>query len=421
MRLATFADIHAAVRPYWFGVAARHRYGLEHMHTLMEYLGNPQDRLRVVHVAGTSGKTSTAYYAAALLRAAGKKVGLTVSPHVDEVNERVQINLTPLAEPMFAERFGEYLELVQASGVTPNYSELFVAFALWEFAAQGVDYAVVEVGVGGLLDSTNVTTREDKVCIITDIGFDHMHLLGAILPEIAAQKAGIIQLHNAVFCYDQAAEVTEVIRRQAAIKQADLHVLTAVPGAVLYSFLPLFQLRNFGLAYSAFQYIAERDGLPMLAPAAVAAAARTVIPARMEVYELHGKTLIIDAAHNEQKFQGLCKSVRARYGKQPIAALVRLGIENDDARMVGSCAVLAENVQHTIITKAVDDDDPERVAAVCSAAGCESIEVIADPQAAFTALLGRSEPIVIVAGSFLLLNHIRPLVAAATKGEDALK
>src|SRR5690606_15495213 len=117
----------------------KYTHSLDHMYELMECLGDPHKRLRVVHVAGTSGKTSTAYYTAALLKEAGFKVGLTVSPHAKEVNERVQIGLVPLPEAEFCERFNKFLEVIKHCRVVPGYFEMWVAFAIWEFAARGVD------------------------------------------------------------------------------------------------------------------------------------------------------------------------------------------------------------------------------------------------------------------------------------------
>ncbi|HSX29559.1 MAG TPA: Mur ligase family protein [Candidatus Saccharimonadales bacterium] len=377
------------------------------MYRLLEHLGNPHQNLTVVHVAGTSGKTSTAYYTAALLQGAGKRVGLTISPHVDEVNERVQIDLSPMPEAKFAARFAIFLKLVASSGVMPNYFELFLAFALWEFAAQQVDYAVVEVGIGGLLDSSNVFDDPRKVCIITDIGYDHMNVLGSTLPEIAAQKTGIIQLHNPVFCYRQEPAVTTAIEHQAATKQADLHTLTRVPAMAMLPTLPLFQQRNFGLALTAVRYIAERDQLRMPEGRHLETVARTYIPARMETHTIDGKTVILDAAHNPQKFEALLASLHAQYGDTPVAALVRLGPHLDGRRAAGSAKQLVHGVQHVIVTSLPSDEGVD-------AAGYESFEVIADARSAFTALLKRPEPILVVAGSFYVLNHIRPLVRGRT-------
>jgi dihydrofolate synthase/folylpolyglutamate synthase len=170
MHLTNLAEAERALEAYWPSQVSKHQNNLDPVRKLLRAAGNPQNTLRVVHVAGTSGKTSTAYYVAALLKAAGKKVGLAVSPHVDNLNERVQLDLSPLPEAEFCAELGKYLELVKQTGVVLNHFELLYAFAYLQFARLGVDYAVVEVGVGGLLDATNTVDRDDKVCVITDIG-----------------------------------------------------------------------------------------------------------------------------------------------------------------------------------------------------------------------------------------------------------
>ena len=194
MTIRNLSEANAALLPY---VSQTPRMTgddlkLERVMKLMDVLGNPQDKLPVIHIAGTSGKTSTGYYMAALLKAGGKKAGLTISPHIDSVNERVQIGGSPLPEAEFCSELGNFLEIIRGAGQSPSYFELLYAFALWVFVRRGVDYAVVETGLGGLLDATNVTGRADKVCIITDIGFDHEYVLGSGLAQIAAQKIGIV-------------------------------------------------------------------------------------------------------------------------------------------------------------------------------------------------------------------------------------
>lgn len=114
---------------------------LDRMRPLMTAVGNPQKRLKIIHIAGTSGKTSTAYYISSLLTAAGKKTGLTVSPHVDSVLERVQIDTKILTEKEFASALSEFMTLVENSKLQPTYFELLVAFAYWYFEKTGVDYA----------------------------------------------------------------------------------------------------------------------------------------------------------------------------------------------------------------------------------------------------------------------------------------
>lgn len=414
--ISSFADVHRVIEGFPRSSKSA-AYSLGPMRELLAFLGNPERQFKVVHVAGTSGKTSTAYYTAALLAGTGKKVGLTVSPHIDEVNERVQIGLVPLPEAEFCRRFSDFLERIKDCRVVPNYFELFIAFAFWEFAARRVDYAVVEVGIGGLIDSTNVFDDPEKVCIITDIGFDHTRLLGNTLPEIAAQKAGVIHLRNAVFCRQQADEVIDVIRSQARKQQADLHILTTDELGPEFDFLPLFQRRNFGLSLAAARYVAERDGLS-LDDEIVAKAARAFIPARMEIEKLHGRTVILDIAHNPQKLHALLESVHARYPGQPVAALVRM--PSREGRMVRTTASLKEvtkGLDYIILTSLAEEGDPPdttfdeaRLAAVCREAGFDAYQFVPDPRQAMDTLLARPEPVLLVTGSTFLLNHIRPLL-----------
>lgn len=415
--MKTFDEANEALRKFWPDLLSRkHVYTLETITRLLDYVGNPQDKLKVVHVAGTSGKTSTTYYAAALLQAAGKKVGLTVSPHVDEINERVQINMVPLAEDVFCGELTEFMKLVTKSGVDASYFEILVAFAYWEFVRQGMEYAAVEVGLGGLVDGTNVITRRDKVCVITDIGLDHINILGTTLGEIAEHKAGIIQLHNGVFCYQQDQSVMDQINARAKQKQADLHVLG--PDAVLSDMksLPLFQQRNLGLARQAVNYALHQQGEPELTDEMVAQAAKTYIPARMEEVQYKGKTIIIDGAHNGQKLHALSESVRSKYPGQSIAAVVSF-VSQRSYRLEDSAEELTALLDHVIITsfKSAQDGphgsvDAEELRQIFTAHGAKSIEVAPDPAAALQLLLARPEPILMIAGSFYLLNHIRPLL-----------
>jgi dihydrofolate synthase/folylpolyglutamate synthase len=408
--IRNFDDVHTALRAFYRKDTT---YTLDRMYKLMEYLGNPQDKLQIVHVAGTSGKTSTAYYVAALLQAAGLEVGLTVSPHVDEVNERVQINLIPLAEADFCTSLEKFIALVGASGITPSYFELMVAFAFYEFAERNVDYAVIEVGLGGLLDGTNVIGRADKVCIITDIGLDHTEVLGNTLGEIATQKAGIIQPNNQVYMYEQSSEIMAAVRTVVDEQHAVLHTIhEIVPPEVVD--LPAFQQRNFGLAKITAQYVLELNKRAVLGPIQLQQAAATHIPARMEVLQYDDKTIIIDGAHNAQKLASLLASMQAKYPNQPIAALVGF-VDGDRFRLERSLDVVIQEVTSLLVTSFYTEKDypkhsfsADEVADYCRQKGYTAVSSIPNAQEALTALLQLPEPLLLITGSFYLLNHIRP-------------
>ena len=169
--------------------AAAYKPGLDNTLRLMAHVGNPHAHLRAIHVAGTNGKGSTSHLIAAVLQAAGYKVGLFTSPHLVDLRERIRINGQPIEEAEvvdFIEQNRTFLDELQ-----PSFFETMTAMAFAYFVKRQVDVAVVEVGLGGRLDSTNVLTP--ILSVITNIGFDHTEFLGTTLPQIAREKAGIIK------------------------------------------------------------------------------------------------------------------------------------------------------------------------------------------------------------------------------------
>lgn len=396
-------------------------YTLDRMRELMAYLDNPQDKLRVVHVAGTSGKTSTVYYVSALLEVSGATVGLTVSPHVNEVNERLQINNAPLPEQEFCQALDEFLGIVSKSGVTPSYFECLVAFAYWQFARMGVDYAVIEVGLGGLLDGTNVISREDKVCVITDIGFDHTHILGNTLQEIATQKAGIIHEQNHVFMYHQSPDVMQAVHEACRKHHAELHAIapgqTSAPAS-----LPLFQQRNFGLAEQAVRYVLLRDGGAALTQAQLQSAAATFVPGRMEVHHVGGKIVIFDGAHNAQKMAALVASVQHAYPDHDIAALISF-VQGASERWQPTVDTLAAVCHHFVVTSFGGAQDTIKtsvpvtdVASYLRENMAVTVNVELELADACSALLSQPEPILLVTGSLYLLSSARQYMGISSEG-----
>ncbi len=393
------------------------RYTLERMSTLMNFLGNPQNSLKIIHVAGTSGKTSTSYYIASLLHEAGYTVGLTVSPHVDSVNERAQINMTPLTEGDYCKELEIFLAFIDTSGLSPSYFEVLIAFAFWLFYKYRVDYAVVEVGIGGLLDSTNVIDRDDKVCVITDIGLDHTAILGDTIDKIALQKAGIIQPGNSVFMLNQAGVVTTIIKEVCQTKTATLTIvpLDNHPSGGGVEKLPLFQQRNLQLALQAASFIISRDN-KKLTTDGIQRAASISIPARMEVVAYHDKTLILDGSHNEQKINALVDAVLEQFPHMPITLLVSFG-QNKQESAEASLALLRKLSATIIVTDfGVGQEgigaaiDPQLLARYAKNAGFTTIITEPDPANAFKQLEGDTAPIGLITGSFYLLNPVRGIM-----------
>ena len=186
--------------------------GLDNIICLCNYLDNPQNKFSSIHIAGTNGKGSTSHMLAAILQQSGYKTGLYTSPHLYDFGERIRVNGKKVDE-QFVIDFTERTRNISKE-TEPSFFELTVAMAFEYFALQKVDIAVVETGLGGRLDSTNILSP--MLSIITNISFDHMQLLGNTLPEIAAEKAGIIKPGIPVIIGEYSADTKKVFEEKAA-------------------------------------------------------------------------------------------------------------------------------------------------------------------------------------------------------------
>ena len=196
--------------------ASAYKADLTNTISLCEHLGNPQETFKTIHVAGTNGKGSTSHALASVFQAAGYKTGLYTSPHLKSFTERIRIDGKEITEEDVVEFVANnraFLDQLQ-----PSFFEMTVGMAFWYFAKESVDIAVIEVGMGGRLDSTNVIHPE--LCVITTIGYDHTQFLGNTLPLIAGEKAGIIKQGVPVVISQTQKETQEVFSQQAAAKQA---------------------------------------------------------------------------------------------------------------------------------------------------------------------------------------------------------
>lgn len=185
---------------------------------LCEALGNPQDKIKCIHVAGTNGKGSTTHFIASILAAQGLKVGIYTSPHYLDFRERIKIGSDYITEAAVIDFIAQAKPILEA--IKPSFFEMTVAMAFDYFAKQNVDIAVIEVGLGGRLDSTNIITP--LLSVITNISLDHQAMLGNTLPEIAAEKAGIIKPNVPVVVAETQGEVEAVFRNKAAATNSPL-------------------------------------------------------------------------------------------------------------------------------------------------------------------------------------------------------
>lgn len=411
-------------------------FGLAGVRRLLADVGTPQDRFPAVHVAGTKGKGSTVAMLAAILQEAGHRTGRYMSPHVHTIEERICVDGRPIGAADFVAAFDAVIPAVEALDRAaarrgrrgPTWFEVVTAAAFVHFARAGVDIAVLETGLGGRLDATNVCRPE--VSVITSISLDHMALLGPTVARIAAEKAGIIKRGCPVVSgavHPAARRVIEATarRRRAPLLQLgrDFHAVPAAegrrPAGVDVGFpdgsrhcyrvgmAGRHQADNAALAAVAARELDGR-GLPVPERAIAAGLASVQLPARIETVS-RTPLVIVDAAHNVASIEALIETLsdELRPGR-PRALLFAVSRDKQVEQML---AAATNRFDHVIVTCYATNPraaDVDRLVAACRLARLPRPIVAASPAAALRTartLVGRGG-VVVVAGSFFLAAEI---------------
>lgn len=336
------------------------RPGLDRVQALLDKVGNPEQQVPVIHIAGTNGKGSTVAYLRSLLEESGLCVGSFTSPYIEEFNERIAINAEPIPDDALVRYIEKYQPLVNAldeieelAGITEF--EVITALALDYFLAEKVDVAIVEVGLGGLLDSTNVVSP--ILTAITTIGYDHTEILGNTLEEIAAQKAGIIKKGIPVvtgnISQGPLLEIEEtVVQQQATIYRYDreytvsylhpdpnwgeLFDFNDVAGTFKKLKVPLLgrhQTENAGVAIELYRLYCEIQKLPFEEKSLRKGLTHAQWPARME--KISDEPLIVlDGAHNGHAMKRLVENVKREFKDYNIKILFSALERKDVALML---------------------------------------------------------------------------------------
>lgn len=342
----SYVDVEAALLARW--PESRLEPSLDRIAALSELMGDPQGAYEVVHLTGTNGKTSTSRMIDALVRARGLRTGRFTSPHVESLTERISVDGEQLDEDTFVRAYldvAPFLELVDAESAHPvSFFETTVAMAFAAFTDAPVEVAIIEVGMGGSWDATNVANG--SVAVITPIAVDHSRYLGDRPVAIAVEKAGIIKPGAQVVVAEQAPEVMAVLADRVNEVGATLlregvdfgvvHRAAAVGGQVVtlrglrgeYEvFLPLFgahQAQNACLALAAAEALAGDD--PLSAEVVTEAFGQVTSPGRLEIIR-RGPTILLDAAHNPHGAAATVEAIRDSFTFDPLVGVV--GVMND--------------------------------------------------------------------------------------------
>ena len=358
------------------------RFGLDRMHRLMTVLGLPQRRFASIHVVGTNGKSSTVRFCAAILERHGLRTGSYTSPHLSSFRERIEVGEEPVPEADFAaavERAAQAAELVNRTeepddGVTQF--EALTAAAYHELARRGVEVAVVEAGLGGRYDATNVIPS--KVQALTSVGLEHTRWLGPTLTDIAEEKLAVVRDHGTLVVgpLDPASEA--VAERVAAERHATLVRAPAHAGVPLRA-PGGFQRQNFALALAAADAFLGPGELS--AETVAAAAAETTIPGRVEVVG-EAPLTVYDGAHNPAGARALAESLDDVFGaRRPRVAVIGV-LEDKDA--AGMLSELLPHVDHAVYTRSQNPRSlsPGTLGSLAEKLDGPPSEAISDPRAA---------------------------------------
>jgi dihydrofolate synthase/folylpolyglutamate synthase len=346
---------------------------LERIQTLLEYLGNPHTSYKVIHVAGTNGKTTTSRMIETLLRQAGLTTGLTTSPHLQDVRERIQIGGHSIDIETFIETYNDMKPIVdlveERLGQKLSFFEFMTAMAFTAFASSAVDVAVIEVGMGGTWDATNVVIP--SVCVITPIDLDHQEYLGDTIALIAGEKAGVIKSDAVVVSATQHPDAESVLRAKAEEQNVQIYFADidfgleyrqpAVGGQIIslrgsYStydniVLPLFgehQAHNAALALEAIEkFFGVNESRPELSYELVAEGfSQATSPGRLEVIQ-RAPTVLVDVAHNPHGAFALRKALLSEFDFQYLVMIVAMFQDKD---MHGFFENMHGAIDHVILT-----------------------------------------------------------------------
>lgn len=326
---------YPAVQDYLFSLKARGvKYGIDRMESWLGALGHPQNQVPTIHIAGTNGKGSTAAMLESILRSAGWRAGLYTSPHLVRLGERVQVNREILTEDeiiAFADELKPIAEEVSRASPEdhPSFFEFMTAMAFLQFARKKCDVSVIEVGLGGRLDATNVVTPE--VAVITSISLDHCEMLGDTIEKIAAEKAGIIKPGRPVVIGLLPPAAERVVREIAASRQAKVYSVREEFGPDLAA-LPPTNLEGEYQRWNAATTVLVAKVLPprwKLTDETVRRGLQQVDWAgRWQRTTVGGRLLVLDASHNPEGAQvldtNLCRLI-AETGRPPVVVTGVLG------------------------------------------------------------------------------------------------
>jgi len=420
-------------------------FKLDRMRDLLTALGNPQEQFRSVHIAGSNGKGSTSAMISAMLRRCGFAIGSYTSPHLTDIRERITINGQKIGRSEFTELMRKVAEASVSIGERPTFFEAMTAISFLHFAEQAVDLALVEVGLGGRLDSTNVIMP--VLSLITEIQLDHTRILGTDLASIAREKAGIMKPGVPVITREQTSEVEAVFNEQAEAVGTTVRVVnrdiefsnrfcsTAELGphnrVCLYTdtsrleHLPVplpgeHQAFNCGLALAAVDHL-KSIGFDCPEPVVTAGLADTEIPGRMELVWERPR-ILVDGAHNPDALGALMRCVGAHVPYDSMVCVFGCAQDKDIDALLDRVSLGADKVIFTKAAgnpRAADPDDLRRRFMERSGKMCQVASTVGEALELAARAVSRDDLICVTGSFYLVGDAMKHLESVRRSREEA--
>lgn len=378
---------------------------------LMDQLGHPERGLKCIHVAGTNGKGSVTDYLRSILQENGYKVGTFTSPHLEVHNDRIRINNENIPDEKLLElanRFADILDLYPL-----GMFRIDMLLSIYYFLEEKVDYVIYEVGLGGRLDATNII--QPLVSVITNIGYDHMEILGDTLDKIAYEKAGIIKENTPVFTAEDKEECLSVFRKVAEERHSPLFIVDSPEGRLeghhtVFAFegkeitlntMALYQSKNANLALKVAQYLNDTGSIPLAWDKIQKGVESTFWKGRFEVMCEEPLTLV-DGAHNEHGVQAILQS--ASQLKKPLCIVVSILRDKEYAKMLQALKEIADELVVTTFSY-------YRAASIADLSSSIDATVISDYKEAISYAQNKyKDGSVLITGSLYFVSEARNLL-----------
>jgi dihydrofolate synthase/folylpolyglutamate synthase len=384
------------------------KFGLENTFALASAFGNPQQKLKFIHIAGTNGKGSTCAMLESIYRATGLRVGLFTSPHLVPFRERIEVNREMISEADVARFVSDFKPVVSHCESHPTFFEVVTTMALRYFAEKKCDLVIWETGLGGRLDATNIVTP--LASVITNIQFDHQQWLGNTIAEIAREKAGIIKAGAPCLTAAEDVAALEVIADCAVKQNSPLTVVTRKDcGGMRALERPLpgeHQLLNAALAVATVRLLKPR--IPVDENTIAIGLKQTQWPGRFQIVQRENQTVVLDGAHNPAGAETLAAALRQRFAGRELT-LVLGTMQDKDHQSI--CAALAPLAKKVLVAKVGSERaaEPNELLKSCQHANgravMKSFDSLADALAQ-----SKDDSLVVVTGSLHFIGEAMELL-----------